>query len=123
MLWDRDHKKVSQENDQFFFLKKVFYSPLGKKKLATQIYIYTHTHESPCLERLASTSSRLVGLHCPPWLQSALASVFPYILGFQVLLSLVVCSQSPRWSFVISRNQVQSPYFTLVLNSLLLGLM
>ena len=122
MLWDRDHKKVSQENDQFKKKKKGYsIRHWGKKKLATQIYIY----DSPYLGRLATTlSSSLMCLHLSSVVTVSISQgVLLYILGFQVLLNLVVCCQSTQWTFVISRNQVQSPYFTLILANLLLGLM
>ena len=126
MLWDRDHKKVSQENDQFKKKKKGYSIIHWKKKLATQkkkkyIYIY----DSPHLGRLAITlSSSLMCLHLSSVVTVSISQgVLLYILGFQVLLNLVVCCQSTQWSFLISRNQVQSPYFTLILANLLLGLM
>ena len=121
MLWDKDHKKVSKENDQFKKKKKkdILFS-IGEKNLQLR-----KKYESPELERLAITlSSRLVGPRLSSWLQPAVASVFSFIfLASKSCRVWFGCCQSPQWSFVISRNQVQSPYFTLVLANLLLGLM
>ena len=82
------------------------------------------SHESPYLGRLAIVlSSRLLCLYLSSLVVVSIGQyVIFYIFGFQVLLSLITCCQSHWWSSVISRNQAQNPYFTLILIILLLGL-
>ena len=103
--------------------KKDILFSIGEKKNLQLKYIYIY--DSPYLGRLATTlSSSLMCLHLSSVVTVSISQgVLLYILGFQVLLNLVVCCQSTQWTFVISRNQVQSPYFTLILANLLLGLM